>query len=152
MAISDNLGHIIAPMEAHPVNLHDSSLFDESFTNLLEIADDLLLNLHGSYLTLDPGFDSEANRNMVRFADLVPVIKPNPRREKDRKKIYQRLDEFEEYEDIYKKRSTIERCFAWEDTYRKLVIRYEILQSTFMGFRYLAYSMVNLRSLVGREV
>jgi transposase len=60
-----------------------------------------------------------------------------------------KLDMFEEVQEIYQERYKIERCFAWEDSYRKLVIRYETLQCTFMGFRYLAYSMVNLRKLFG---
>jgi len=150
VAIADNNGNVIAPLKAYPINVHDTSLFDESFTNLLDLANELGLDLNNSYLTLDSGFDSRANRQAIKNANLVPVIKPNRRGEKDRRKIYQRLDEFEEYGNIYNERYKIERCFAWEDTYRKLVIRYERLQSTFMGFRYLAYSMINFRSLFGK--
>jgi len=78
---------------------------------------------------------------------MIPVIKPNLKNLQDEQKRHQRLDKFEAVEDIYHERIKIERCFAWEDTYRKLVIRYEKLQSTFMGFRYLAYSMINFRWL-----
>jgi len=130
----------------YPVNHHDTALFDESFTNLLEIADELNVNLVGSYLTLDSGFFTESNKCQIEFAGLIPVIKPNTRALKNQKKINAMLDKFERFEEIYLERYKIERCFAWEDTYRKLVIRYEKLQSTFMGFRYLAYSMINFRS------
>jgi len=77
--------------------------------------------------------------------NITPVIKPNFRGLEDRIKRYKRLDDFNELKHIYDKRYIIERCFAWEDKYRKLVIRYERLQSTFMGFRYLAFSMINFR-------
>ena len=74
------------------------------------------------------------------------MIKPNPRNARQQTR-YTMLDEFASVEHIYKERYIIERCFAWQDTYRKLVIRYEKLQCTFMGFRYLAYTMINFRSI-----
>lgn len=134
-------------MLAKAVNIHDCVLFNESFNNLLEIADLLELDIQESFITLDSGFDSMANQNEILKAGLLPVIKPNLRGMKDRYKIEQKLYEFESLLFIYKERFKIERCFAWEDTYRKLVIRYERLQCTFMGFRYLAYSMINYRGI-----
>lgn len=145
MTICDRNGNIVAPIIVEAVNRHDTALFDESFTNLLDLAQDILLVLEGSYLTLDSGFDSVENRAMIEQAGMTPVIKPNVRRAKQ-EKINQRFEDFDQYQDIYQERYVIERCFAWEDTYRKLVTRYEKLQSTFMGFRYLAYSMINFRS------
>lgn len=132
-------------MVIESVNRHDTMLFDESFTNLLDLALDIPLSLSGSCLTLDSGFDSVENRAMIEQAGMIPVIKPNVRRAKQ-EKINQRFEDFDPLENIYQERYVIERCFAWEDTYRKLVTRYEKLQSTFMGFRYLAWSMMNLRS------
>lgn len=78
---------------------------------------------------------------------MVPVIKPNLRGTNDEKKKRQKFEDFDLVEHIYDERCKIERCFAWEDKYRKLVIRYEKLQCTFNGFRYLAYSMINFRWL-----
>jgi Circularly permutated YpsA SLOG family len=51
----------------------------------------------------------------------------------------------------YKLRHTVERGFAWEDKYRKLVIRYERLEATFKGFRYLAAALVNYRTEFGKN-
>jgi len=130
--------------------VHDSRLFPNSLCNLLELGCYLDLELEGSYLTLDSGFDSKVNRDTILDSNLIPVIKPNNRGLKDRERKYERLDEFEKLKDIYAERYKIERCFAWEDKYRKLVIRYEKLQSTFMGFRYIAYSMINFRGIFGK--
>lgn len=151
LAIVDNKGNVIAPLVVRPVNIHDSKLFYESFSNLVEMADLLDLEIKNSYLTLDSGFDNAETRNEIWLRELIPVIKPNLRGLKDRKKINKILDEFKNIEHIYKERYKIERCFAWEDTYRKLVTRYEKLQSTFMGFRYLGYSMINFRWVFGKE-
>lgn len=133
------------------MNVHDTLLFDTSFTELLESMNRLGISLVDSYLTLDSGFDDGKNRNQIEYANLIPVIKPNMRGLKDREKINAKRDAFEEVREIYQKRYTIERCFAWEDSYRKLVIRYETLPCTFMGFRYLAYSMINLKDVLGRK-
>jgi hypothetical protein len=147
MSVSDNRGNIIAPLVVRPVNVHDSKLFYESFCNLLELADDLNLEIRNSYFTLDSGFDNSPTKNEISLRNMIPVIKPNLRRLKDRKKINKILDAFEPLGYIYKERHNIERCFAWEDTYRRLVIRYERLSSVFMGFRYLAFSMINFRNI-----
>jgi len=149
LCIADNQGNILSPYIVRPVNIHDTRLFDRSFTELLELADFLCLDLNQSFLTLDTGFDDEKNKGLIQSAGLIPVIKPNMRGLKDREKIFAKLDEFNEVKTIYQERYKIERCFAWEDSYRKVVIRYETLQCTFMGFRYLAYSMINFRDIFG---
>jgi len=147
------LGNIVAPLVVNSVNVHDTRLFPDSLFNLLELFDQLNLSfdIRNSFLTLDSGFDSQFNRNLISEFNLIPVIKPNARGLKDRTKRYERLDMFEKYKDIYSQRYIIERCFAWEDKYRKLVIRYEKLQSTHLGFKYLAFSMINFRWFFGKK-
>lgn len=136
---------MIAPLTVRAVNEHDTELFPHSFDGLVDVADLLDLGIQGSYITLDSGFDSTRNKWLIDFHKLVPVIKPNPRGTKSQIRLNAMLDKFEEVRHIYKERYKIERTFAWQDTYRKLVIRYEKLQCTHLGFKYLAYSMINLR-------
>ena len=57
---------MIAPLVVNSVNHHDTTLFNESFFGLMETADLLELDIQRSYLTLDSGFDSEANRVTIR--------------------------------------------------------------------------------------
>ena len=131
------------------VNVNDTVLLPESFAKLMDTADILGLNLAGSYLTLDAGFDSLANKTLIAWNELIPVIKPNVRGTKDEDKKELMFADFNE--EIYRERIAIERCFAWQDTYRKLVIRYEKLQATHLGFKHLAYTMINYRSVFGRK-
>lgn len=133
-------------MVIKPVNNHDTTLLFESLENLIGTSDLLNFDIFNSYLTLDSGFDSYDNKKLISYQNLIPIIKPNPRRSK-RDKRYAMLDEFEEIKNIYLERIKIERCFAWKHKYRKLVIRYEKLQSTYLGFRYLAYAMINSREI-----
>jgi hypothetical protein len=134
------------------VNIHDTVLFPDSFQKLTETAEKLGISLKGVPLTLDSGFDSEKNTELVRHALMIPVIKPNFRNTKNKKTIKERTRIFKKIEKTYLLRHTAERGFAWEDKYRKLVIRYERLQSTFNGFRYLAATMINFRSEFGKKV
>lgn len=137
-------------MTISPVNCHDSTLFSEALIKLVKTARRIKLDIMESYLTLDSGFDSKETKNSILDNKLIPAIKPNLRNTQDKAKIRFLFNEFSLVKHIYNERHKIERCFAWSDTYRKLVIRYEKLQSLFMGFRYLAYTMINLRWFLGK--
>ena len=113
---------------------------------LIETSELLGLNLYESFLTLDSGFDSEDNKLIIEWHNLKPVIKPNRRGTKDQERLTEMYENFNE--EIYKERFKIERTFAWQDTYRKLVIRFEKLECTHLGFKHLAYTMINLRQML----
>lgn len=117
----------------------------------MEIADIVHLDLKGTKLTLDSGFDSERNQSIIEDAGLVPVIKPNRRSTRNEDKLHAMFEKEDEQELYYKERHKVERSFAWEDTYRKTVIRYEKRSDTHMGFKYLAYSLINLRWFLKRK-
>lgn len=142
----DNHGFVIAPLIVRPVNRHDTVLLPESIDHLVDFASLISLDLTGSYLTLDSGFYSDYNRELIRSHDMVPVIKPNRGPTKDEKKIEAMYRGFNE--PIYKLRFTVERTFAWQDTYRRVATSYDRLEATRLGFKYLAYSMINLRCFV----
>jgi len=147
MAIVDNAGHFLAPATVKAVNEHDSALLPESLDKLTQTADRLDLDLSGSFLTLDPAFDNQESRNNVeRHNNMIPVIKPNVRNASPKTKKAMRA-KFKVLEPIYKERYKVEREFAWKNTYRKLVIRYEKLQCTQLGFKNLAYAMINFRDV-----
>jgi len=133
-----------------PVNQHDTTLLPASLFELADMATVAGFDLYGSYLTLDSGFDSADNKLRIEEQGMIPVIKLNRRRTKDEQKLENLYDSFNET--VYKERYKVERTFAWVDTYRKLVIRYEKLECTHNGFKYLAYSMMNLRVLFGNSL
>ena len=144
--MADNNGFVIAPIVVRSVNCYDGNLLSESLDELTDIADLLDLDLENSYLTLDSGFDSEYNRWKIKSMKMIPVIKPNRRGIKNQEKLEMLYEDFNE--SIYKERFKVERIFAWQDTYRKLVMRYEKLKCTHSGFKYLAYSVMNLRGFM----
>jgi transposase len=39
----------------------------------------------------------------------------------------------------------VERTFAWEDTFKRLLLRFERIQQRHYGMKSLAYTLINLR-------
>ncbi len=101
------------------------------------------MDLSASALTLDSGFDSKANHDLIKAHGLIRVIYPNRRNAKTPIVIARKFRWFRK--DLYKDRYKVERTFGWQDTYRRLALSYDKLKETRLGFRYLAYSMINLR-------
>lgn len=134
------------------MNTHDSALLPDALRQLIATAEKLNRPLERVPLTLDSGFDSTKNEELIRALRMLPIIKPNLRNTKDKRIIRKRTRAFKKLEHTYKLRHTVERGFAWEDKYRKLVIRYERLEATFNGFRYLAATMVNYRTEFGKSL
>jgi transposase len=134
---------VVSPIILAPVNVADTSLFPACLEAFVDLADIIGLDTRDTTVTLDAGFDSHANEDRITFHSMVSCIRPNMRREKREDVINERLDAFDEK--TYKTRFPVERTFAWEDSYRKLAQRYEILEETHLGFKYLAFSMMNLK-------
>jgi hypothetical protein len=118
-------------------------IFPESLTKLITFTKQIGLELEKSSFTLDSGFDSRTNKELIRKHKLVPVINPNRRNTKKPIAIARLYRWFDK--DTYKERYKVERTFGWQDTYRRLAISYDRLVETRLGFRNLAYAMINFR-------
>lgn len=125
------------------MNEHDTTLLPNGLTELTACAARAGLDLAGSVLTLDSGFDSRENHAYIRAAKLRPVIYPNRRNTRAPIAIARLYRWFDRRR--YQRRFAIERTFAWQDTYRKLATTYDRLPATRLGSRHLAYTLVNFR-------
>lgn len=73
---------------------------------------------------------------------MMPNIQENPRGrsipKRGRKPLFQQA--------VYQERFfTIERVFAWEDKFRRLLLRFERISQLHYALKSLAYTMINLR-------
>ena len=143
ITITDNKGFIIGPIILKPVNHHDTTLLPEALTEFISFSNRIGLDLESSALTLDAGFDSKVNHEIIKEQGLTPVIYPNKRNTKEPIAIARKFRWFKK--NLYKERFKVERTFGWQDTYRKLALSYDKLKETRLGFRYLAGSMINFR-------
>src|SRR5258708_12721363 len=78
IAIVDNNGFVLAPLPVAPVNETDTVLLPEGLNTLKRVARLTDLNIDGSHLNLDGGFDSRHNRKPIFNPALIPNTKENP--------------------------------------------------------------------------
>jgi transposase len=145
IAIADNHGHVLSPLTSAPVNEVDSVLLPDGLTALRQVVRAVGLDLTGAILNLDAGFDSKANRKCIFNTGMKPNIKENPRNRQKPKRGRKRF--FDEV--IYKLRFTSEPMCAWEDKFKRLLLRFETKQIRPLGFKLIAYTLINLREFCG---
>jgi len=93
-------------------------------------------------MSLDSAYDSKTNRKMIFNRGMIPNIKENPRSRKQSKRGKKRIYS----EAIYQERfRTVERAFAWEDKFRRLLLRFEFKSINHLGMKLIAYTLINLR-------
>ena len=76
---------------------------------------------------------------------LIPNIKENPRNRKTTKRGRKRFFN----EAIHALRMRVERTFAWEDKFKRLLLRFERIQQRHYGMKLMAYTLINLRAFCG---
>jgi transposase len=145
IAIIDNHGYVLAPLPVAPVNEADTVLLPEGLKALKRVAKLAGLDLDKAYLNLDGGFDSARNRKAIFNARLIPNIKENPRNRKAPKRGRKRLFN----KAIHALRDRVERTFAWEDKFKRLLLRFERIQRRHYGMKLMAYTMINVRRFCG---
>ena len=134
--------NVIAPFVSAPGNRNESPMLREALPKLTAIAKAIGIDLRGSILSLDGVYDSKANRKAIFNRGMVPNINENPRGRKTTKRGPKRVFSAAIFKERFR---TIERVFAWEDKFRRVLVRYEVISSVHYAFKTLAYTMINLR-------
>jgi hypothetical protein len=128
-----------------PVNEADMVLLPKGLKALQQVATQVGVDLRGAYVNLDGGFDSTHNRKMIFNAGLIPNIPEHLRNRKRPKRGRKRLFNAA----IPALRRRVERTFAWEDKFKRLLLRFERMQQRHYGMKLLGYTMINLRAFCG---
>ena len=142
VAFCDRHCNIIAPFVAAPGNRHESPLLLKALPQVTRIAKHVGLELNNTILSLDSAYDSRANRKAIFNRGMIPNIPENLRGrstpKRGRKPIFAPA--------LFQERFfTIERVFAWEDKFRRLLLRFERISQLHYALKSLAYTMINLR-------
>ena len=120
-------------------------LLPQGLNALKKVAKQVGLDLRGAYLNLDGGFDSTHHRKCIFNAGLIPNITENPRNRKTTKRGRKRFFN----EAVHALRMRVERTFAWEDTFKRLLLRFEHIQQRHYGMKLMAYTLIHLRQFCG---
>ena len=141
----DTHGYVLSPLTSAPVTEVDLRLLPEGRNALKRVAREAGLAVTGAVLNREAGFDSKAKRKRVFTAGLKPNIQENPRNRQKPKRGRHRF--FAEV--LYTLRFIGERTFAWEDKFKRLLLRFETKQSRHLGFNLIAFTLINLREFCG---
>jgi hypothetical protein len=142
VAFCDRNCNVIAPFVSAPGNRNESPLLRKTLPEVMRIARAIGLDLQGSIVSLDGVYDCRANRKAIFNRGMIPNINPNVRGRKQPKRGRKPLFDPAIFEERFQ---TIERVFAWEDKFRRLLLRFDRLSQLHYAFKTLAYTMINLR-------
>jgi transposase len=104
------------------------------------------LPYHGATFNADMSFDVREARKMLWNYGVKPNIPENQRNRKSPKRGRKRYFNA----DVYKNRYIVERMFAWVDSFRTLLIRFERKDVYWLALHYLAFTLINLRHLLAK--
>ena len=120
-------------------------LLPEGLKALKQVAKEVGLDLKGAYVNLDGGCDSTHNRKLIFNAGLIPNIPEHPRNRKTPKRGRKRFFDAA----IQALRMRVERPFAWEEKFKRVLLRFEHIQQRHYGMKLMAYTLINLREFCG---
>ena len=135
VAFCDRHCNVIAPFIAAPGNRNESPLLPEALPQVTRIAQTVGLDLNQTTVSLDGVYDSRANRKAIFNRGMMPNIPANPRGRKVPKRGRKPMFDSAIFQERFR---TIERVFAWEDKFRRLLLRFERISQLHYALKSLA--------------
>jgi transposase len=148
LPITDGKGYILASTGIVAGNHNDSFNLKPHLQAAFQRLKRLGLPLKGAYFNADAAFDTRDARKTCFNHGLIPNIPENKRNRKSAKRGRKRLFNA----DIYKRRFTSERSFAWIDKFRALLVRFDRKEAHFLGAHHIAFALINLRHVFAGKV
>lgn len=142
VAIVDRNVNVLTPYTRAPANRNESILFAPALTSLKKIIKKINASLTGVLMSLDGVYDCFRNRKLIFNSRMTPNIPENKRNRKKTKRGRKRLFSMKIFKERFR---TVERLFAWEDKFKRLLLRFERKSANHFGMKLIAYAMINLR-------
>lgn len=144
LPITEGHGFIIASTGLIAGNHNDAYNLKPHLQIAFKFMKHLGLDIQGAFFNADKAFDTKDARKTCFNHGLVPNIDVNKRNRKSAKRGPKRFFD----PDVYKRRFTSERSFAWIDKFRALLIRFDRRDAYFLGAHFIAFAMINLRHVI----
>jgi transposase len=144
LPVTDAQGFIVASTQPIAGNHNDAFNLKAHLQSAFKFMKRLGLDFQGAYFNADSAFDTKAARKVCFNHGVIPNMAENKRNRKRAKRGRKRLFDAE----VYKRRFSSERSFAWIDKFRALLIRFDRKDAYFMGGHYIAFAMINLRHVL----
>jgi len=132
---ADNSGQMIAMSTPQDGSHHDVFEIEKAFKEMINQLEAAGIDTKGIFLNADSGFDSKEFKSVCAQKEIEANIKTNPRNTKQDNQEDHYFDE-----ELYKRRSTIERANAWIDSFKALLVRFEKTICSWVNLHWLAFS------------
>jgi len=142
LVICDNSYNILAISDCIDGNHHDNFEIVENIKTILKTLDRQHIQYQTTHLNADSGFDVKAFVDFIEENQIIANIKKNKRNQKKKMPEYRYFSDY-----IYRFRFKIEVVFAWLDTYKRLLVRFEVIARHFKSWYLIASSMINFRHI-----
>jgi transposase len=142
VAFCDRDCNVIAPFITAPGNRNELPLLLKALPKVTSMAKMIGIDLRKTIVSLDGVYDCRANRKAIFNAGMIPNINENKRGRKTPKRGRKPFFDPDILEERFR---TIERVFAWEDKFKRLLLRFERISELHYALKTLAYTMINLR-------
>ena len=144
LPIFDKHGYVLASTGILAGNHNDAFNLKPHLQAAFKWIKALDLTICGAFFNADSAFDTKESRKELFNHSLKPNIPENKRNRKKAKPGPKRMFN----QEVYGRRFTAERSFAWIDKFRALLIRYDRRDNYFLSAHYIAFAMINLRNVI----
>ena len=143
LPIFDKHGYVLASTGIVAGNHNDAFNLKSHLQSAFKWLKRQNLLIQGSYFNADSAFDTKEARKICFNHKLLPNIPENKRNRKQAKPGPKRMFN----QNVYRRRFTTERSFAWIDKFRTLLVRYDRRDIYFLSGHYIAFAMINWRNV-----
>ena len=137
--LADDQGLLLAMSPPMAGAHHDLYQIEQVIRELCQLLEEAGIAVEGLFVNADAGFDSAGFRKACSALRIEANIDLNPRNGQSGDG-YVYFDE-----ELFKRRKVIEHAFAWIDSFKALLIRFETRVETWMALHFLAFATLFIR-------
>ena len=141
LPITDGNGFIVATTGLIAGNHNDAYDLKAHLQAAFRSMKRLDLDIRGAFFNADKAFDTKDARKTCFNHGVIPNMVANIRNRKVTKRGRKRFFDA----DVYKRRFTCERTFAWVDKFKALLLRFDRKDAFFLGAHFIVFTLINLR-------
>lgn len=142
LVISDSNGTPVSFATPQSGEHHDTFEIQQVLREMMALLEQAGIAIEGLFLNADAGFDTNKVRSFCQEVGIEANIPVNARNTAS--------EERQEYfdEELYKQRTVIERTFAWLDSFKAVLVRYETKLQNWTALHTIAFVVLFIRRIL----
>jgi transposase len=121
---------------------HDTFEIEEALREMIALLHQAGIDVHGVFLNADAAFDTALFRSICAEFGIEANVPINPRND-------EALERDEYFDDeLYKHRTVIEHTFAWLDSFKGLLVRYETKLKHWTVMNIIGFIVIFIRKIL----